>query len=230
MPSVTRKTQASRAERRDLIKARLLAAVESLLAEGENFTELSVERLVSLAGVSRSTFYVYFEDKGELIRAWLTEIISELDVAAQGWWSLGGERGGERGGTVSWADLRVALNRVVLVYRPHTTLMAAAFDAAAYDPAVRDQVDAMMQRNIAGLRKHIRAGQASGSVDAALPAAQTAAWLTWMAERGLHRLIRDARDDELARLVDAYTSIVWNTLYAGAANSPHRPKPAAQTL
>jgi len=154
MPSVTRKTQASRAERRDLIKARLLAAVESLLAEGENFTELSVERLVSLAGVSRSTFYVYFEDKGELIRAWLTEIISELDVAAQGWWSLGGERAASGAATVSWADLRVALNRVVLVYRPHTTLMAAAFDAAAYDPAVRDQVDAMMQRNIAGLRKH----------------------------------------------------------------------------
>ena len=225
MPSVTRKTQASRAERRDLIKARLLAAVESLLAEGENFTELSVERLVSLAGVSRSTFYVYFEDKGELIRAWLTEINSELDVAAQRWWSLGGGQGG----TVSWDDLRVALNRVVLVYRPHTTLMAAAFDAAAYDPAVRDQVDAMMQRNIAGLRKHIRAGQASGSVDAALPAAQTAAWLTWMAERGLHRLVRDAADDELGRLVDAYTSIVWNTLYAGAANGPPRTKPAPQT-
>jgi AcrR family transcriptional regulator len=220
MASVTRKTQASRAERRDLIKARLLAAVESLLAEGENFTELSVERLVSLAGVSRSTFYVYFEDKGELIRAWLTEIISELDVAAQGWWSLGGGQGG----TGSWDELRVALNRVVLVYRPHTTLMAAAFDAAAYDPAVRDQVDAMMQRNIAGLRKHIRTGQAGGSVDAALPAAQTAAWLTWMAERGLHRLVRDAPDDELARLVDAYKSIVWNTLYAGAANR------TAQTL
>src|SRR5882724_12410734 len=107
MPSVTRKTQASRAERRDLIKARLLAAVESLLAEGESFTELSVERLVSLAGVSRSTFYVYFEDKGELIRAWLTEIISELDVAAQEWWSLG--TGGEPNSTVSWKDLRAAL-------------------------------------------------------------------------------------------------------------------------
>jgi len=196
MPSVTRKTQASRAERRDLIKARLLAAVESLLAEGENFTELSVERLVSLAGVSRSTFYVYFEDKGELIRAWLAEIISELDVAAEAWWSLGA--GGGPNSTVSWDDLRAALNRVVTVYRPHTTLMAAAFDAAAYDPGVREQVDTMMQRNIAGLRKHIRAGQAAGYVDERLLPGQTAAWLQWMAERGLHRLIRDATDDELA--------------------------------
>jgi AcrR family transcriptional regulator len=216
---VTRKTQAGRAERRDQIKTRLLAAVEQLLADGQNFTELSVERLVGVAGVSRSTFYVYFEDKGELIRAWLTEIISELEVAARGWWSLSGD--------ATWDDLRAALNRVVLVYRPHTTLMAAAFDAAAYDPAVREQVEEMMQRNIAGLRKHIRTGQAHGTVDATLPAAQTAAWLTWMAERGLHQLVRDAPDEELAVLVDAYTSIVWNTLYAGerpgAARAPvHR--------
>jgi AcrR family transcriptional regulator len=215
MPSVTRKTQGSRAERRDQIKARLLAAVESLLADGENFTELSVERLVSLAGVSRSTFYVYFEDKGELIRAWLAEIISELDVAAQAWWALDGD--------ATWDDLRAALNRVVTVYRPHTTLMAAAFDAAAYDTGVRGQVDEMMQRNIAGLRKHIRTGQRTGSVDERLPAAQTAAWLTWMAERGLHRLVRDAADDELDMLVDAYTSIVWNTLYAGARNGQTEP-------
>ena len=218
MPSVTRKTQGSRAERRDQIKTRLLSAVESLLADGENFTELSVERLVTLAGVSRSTFYVYFEDKGELIRAWLAEIISELDVAAEAWWSLGA--GGGPNSTVSWDDLRAALSRVVTVYRPHTTLMAAAFDAAAYDPGVREQVETMMERNIAGLRKHIRAGQAGGWVDERLLPAQTAAWLQWMAERGLHRLVREATDDELARLVDAYTTIVWNTLYAGARNRP----------
>lgn len=44
MPSVTRKTQSARAERRDQIRSRLLTAVESLLAEGESFTELPVGR------------------------------------------------------------------------------------------------------------------------------------------------------------------------------------------
>ncbi|HZZ45606.1 MAG TPA: TetR/AcrR family transcriptional regulator [Pseudonocardia sp.] len=214
MPSVTRKSQASRAERRDQIRSRLLAAVEQLLADGENFTELSVERLVSLAGVSRSTFYVYFADKGELIRAWLGDIISELEIAAETWWSLG-----RAGSAVTRAEVRAALTRVVEVYRPHTTLMAAAFDAAAYDSGVRDQVDEMMERNIAGLRKHIRNGQQAGFVDERLPAAQTAAWLTWMAERGLHRLVRDADDAELSTLLDAYTGIIWNTLYQGAASS-----------
>ena len=36
------------------------------------------------------------------------------------------------------------------------------------------------------------------------------------AERGLHQLVRTAGDAELERLIDAYTAIVWNTLYAPA--------------
>jgi AcrR family transcriptional regulator len=208
LPSVTRKTQRGRSERREEIRAQLLAAVESLLADGESFTELSVERLASVAGVSRSTFYVYFADKGELIRAWLSDISSRLEVAASRWWAL--DAGAE------WSDLRAALELVVTVYRPHATLMAAAFDASAYDPGVREQVETMMGRNVAGLRKHIRNGQAAGTVDARIPAAPTAAWLTWMAERGLAQLVNGASEAEIAGLVDGYTWIVWNTLYAGA--------------
>lgn len=208
MPSVTRKTQSGRSERREEIRARLLAAVESLLSDGESFTELSVERLASVAGVSRSTFYVYFEDKGELIRAWLSDISSRLEIAASRWWALDAD--------AEWADLRAALELVVTVYRPHATLMAAAFDASAYDAGVREQVESMMGRNVAGLRKHIRNGQAAGTVDARIPAAPTAAWLTWMAERGLAQLVNGASEAEITDLVDGYTWIVWNTLYAGA--------------
>jgi TetR/AcrR family transcriptional regulator, ethionamide resistance regulator len=208
MPSVTRRRQSSREQRREDVRDRLLAVVEDLLAEGESYTELSVERLVSEAGISRSTFYVYFEDKGDLLRSWFTEIEAELEDAAGDWWAL--DAGSRR------EDVRTALDRVVKAYRPHTTLMAAMYDAAAYDPGVRELVEGMMGANIAGLRKHIRAGQREGFIDAALPPQQTAQWLTWMAERGLHQLVRKAGDTELERLIDAYTAIVWNTLYAPA--------------
>ena len=206
MPSVTRRSQSSRAQRREEIRDRLLAVVERLLSEGESYTELSVERLVSEAHLSRSTFYVYFQDKGELLRAWFTEIQAEVESAARDWWALG--RSSTRG------DLRAALSQVVEAYRPHTTLMAAMYDAAAYDQAVRELVEAMMEWNTAGLRKHIKTGQREGFIDPSLPAKETAAWLTWMAERGLHQLVRRAREAELERLIDAYTGIVWNTLYA----------------
>jgi len=206
MPSVTRRSQSSRARRREDIRDRLLAVVERLLEEGESYTEISVERLVSAARLSRSTFYVYFQDKGELLTAWFAEIQAEVENAAHNWWALGPGSGKD--------ELRAALAKVVKTYRPHTTLMAAMYDAAAYDQGVRELVEAMMEWNIAGLRKHIRSGQRDGFIDPELPAQQTAAWLTWMAERGLHQLVRGAGGAELERLIDAYTAIVWNTLYA----------------
>jgi AcrR family transcriptional regulator len=208
MPSVTRKRQSSRAERRDEIRHRLLEVVERLLDEGETFTEISVERMVSQAGLARSTFYLYFQDKGDLLVAWFGEITVELEAAATGWWNLGPD--------ATRQELRTALEGIVNTYRPHTTLMAAMYDAAAYDPEVRGLVTAMMKRNIAGLRKHIKAGQKAGFVDPDLLPDQTAGWLTWMAERGLHQLVRTASDAELDRLIDAYTAIVWNALYAPA--------------
>ncbi|WP_320671876.1 TetR/AcrR family transcriptional regulator [Patulibacter defluvii] len=208
MPSVTRKRQGSRADRRQEIRAKLLAVVERLLDDGESFTEISVERMVSEAGVSRSTFYVYFEDKGDLLTAWFEEIRAEVTEAADAWWALGAE--------ATRDEVRAALDQIVKTYRPHTTLMAAVYDAAAYDANVRDLVTEMMDNNVAGLRKHIKAGQKAGFVDADLLPGQTAGWLTWMAERGLHQLVRTASPAELEKLIDAYTDIVWNTLYAPA--------------
>jgi AcrR family transcriptional regulator len=208
MPSITRKAGSTRAQRRDDIRAKLLAAIEQLLGEGESFTELSVERLVAQAGVARSTFYVYFEDKGELLRAWLEDITGELDASAKRWWRLDA--------TAKYDDLRAALSEIVETYRPHTNLMSAAFDAAAYDAGVREATQGLMTHNAAGLRKHIRTGQREGFVDPNLPAAEVAQWLTWMAERGLHQLVRGADDATVSALVDGYTAIIWNTLYANA--------------
>ncbi len=158
--------------------------------------------------MSRSTFYVYFEDKGDLLRTWFAEVSEDVVDAAADWWALGPD--------ASRDDLRAALTEVVARYRPHTTLMAATYDAAAYDASVRELVTDMMAQNSAALRKHIRAGQKHGSIDPDLLPSQTAAWLTWMAERGFHQLVRGAGDAEVERLIEAYTGIVWNTLYAPA--------------
>jgi TetR/AcrR family transcriptional regulator, ethionamide resistance regulator len=205
MPSVTRRAPASREARRAEARVRLLSAVEQLLADGESFTEVSVERIVAEAGMARSTFYVYFADKGDLLAAWFAEITGELRSAAASWWKLQSP--------LSFGDVRHALAAIVAVYRPHTPLMAAVYDTSAYDPTVRQLVASMMSENIAGLRTHIRRGQRGGLVDPQLHPAETAAWLTWMAERGFHQLVRGAPDAEVARLIDSYARIVWNTLY-----------------
>ena len=66
------------------------------------------------------------------------------------------------------------------------------------------------------MRAHIRRGQKGGWIPGDLLAGETAAWLTWMAERGQHQMVRSAGDAELERLIDAYTDVVWHALYAHA--------------
>jgi hypothetical protein len=81
---------------------------------------------------------------------------------------------------------------------------------------VREAVDDALRRYIDGLRTHIETGQASGFIDPSLPAAETAYWLQWMAERGLHRMLREESESSQERFAEAYAGIVWNSLYAPA--------------
>jgi AcrR family transcriptional regulator len=211
VPSITRRSHGNRAKRRDEVRERLLMVVEQLLDAGESFAEISVERLVAEAGLSRSTFYVYFEDKGDLLRAWFGKVTAELEQASGAWWRLGPE--------VERSDLRAALGQIVGAYRPHTPLMSALYDLSAYDTIAREEVTGMMDANVAGLVKHMRRGQREGWIDPSLQPKETALWLMWMAERGLHQMVRGGDDAEIELLVDAFTDVIWNTLYATTRRS-----------
>ena len=207
MPSITRKTQSSRADRRGQISAKLLAAVERLVDEDETYTELSVERLVNEADVSRSTFYTYFEDKGDLLSSLTESVIAGLLDAASHWWSLPAD--------ASKDDLRDALQRIVDAYLPHQVVMGAVIESASYDARVREQFGVMLQRSIDEVAAHIADGQRNGFIHADLDPQRTSVWLTWMTERGLYQLVAPAKKAEVERLLTSLTDLVWNVLYAG---------------
>jgi AcrR family transcriptional regulator len=194
--------------RRDELRTQVLAIVERQLRSGATYADIAVANLVAEAGISRSTFYAYFVDKTNLLRTWYEEFTQVILDAAQAWWSLDG--------TATKDDVRAALERIIDAYRAHPELMAATHEAIGTDHGVREAVDQAMRNYIGGLRAHIETGQADGFVDPSLPAAETAYWLQWMAERGLHRMLRTESDVDQQRLAQAYAGIVWNTLYAPA--------------
>lgn len=198
----------TRARRREEARARLLHVVERRLRAGETFADIKVGEIVAEARLSRTTFYVYFEDKADLLRTWYDDVSITIMNAAQTWWALGP--------TADREDLRTALAGIVAAYRPHPELMAATHEAIGYDQDVRQSVNTAMENYIVGLTAHIEQGQTAGFVDPALPPRDTAYWLQWMAERGLHRMVRNESSDRTDALLDAYTLIVWNTLYAPA--------------
>ena len=204
-------TQKHGQARRDQLRRQVLSIVEQQLRSGATYADVNVASVVAEAGISRSTFYAYFVDKTTLLRTWYAEFAQVILDAAQAWWSLDA--------TATKEDVRTALERIMDAYRAHPELMAATHEAIGTDHGVREAVDDAMRRYIDGLRTHIETGQANGFIDPSLPAAETAYWLQWMAERGLHRMVRAESRSSQDRLAEAYTSIVWNTLYAPTRQS-----------
>jgi AcrR family transcriptional regulator len=196
------------ATRRHQVMARLLLAVEELFDEGETFGELTVERLISEAGLSRSTFYSYVGDKSELLQALAADVIEELLDSAADWW--------ERDAPASKAELSDALRRMISTYMRHRVIIGALGDMAASDAGVRQQFLALMGRSAARIARHIANGQKAGFVSRELDPVATATWLNWTTERGLSMLVAPAAGPERERMHTAMTDMYWNLLYEGA--------------
>lgn len=176
-------------ERRAATRREILAALRRLLEQGAPVAGLSVERIVSEAGVSRATFYVHFTGKAELITAlsdedmepWLAEALPVLaDPTAD----------------------REAFHRVVrgLVanWRAHAAVSAALVELAEYDEAVREAWNGVVERLAHQLAAHLRRRWAGR--DEADPEL-IAQLLSWMVERVCHQMVGRgdrATDDEVA--------------------------------
>lgn len=207
-------------QRRREIRDRLLAAIETLAADGDTYSTVSVEKLATAAGISRATFYIYFEGKADLLQAWFAETLEELATAAQQWWSLGVEATPD--------DLAAALNAFLDVYLAHGGLMAAINDEATQNDELRDTLAGAIQQGIDGLRDHIERGQAEGFVDPDLLAAETAAWLVWLIERGMNQVLASADETQAPLLRRDLTTMMWHVLYAGSPARSPAAKPAAR--
>lgn len=209
MRSVVR-THQGREHRRDELRAELSGAMERMLDAGVSFSELSVERLCQEAGISRGTFYLYFEDKGELLSAAASAALHELGDTTQFWWHLPAGSGKD--------ELREAFRRTFDLYREHRAVMAAITEVAAHDAGMAANLQSIVAWAAHETAAHIQRGIDEGRVDPDVDPQATADWLCWMFERGLYGVAsgRDEEDPEL--LLDAITGLIWNSLYRGAGH------------
>ncbi|HEY1973844.1 MAG TPA: TetR/AcrR family transcriptional regulator [Pseudonocardia sp.] len=192
---------------RGQVISRLKEALERSLAGGGNYSELDVETLAKEAGLSRSSFYVYFESKVELIREIADDVITGVIDLGSSWWELSD--------TATKSDLRAALERMHRAYRAQAALVGVFVEATAYDPRIREEYQSLVRRSRRRIEEHIREGQARGAVRAGIDPDTTATWLTALLSRGSHELIRTAAPTQFGRRITALTDIIWATLYEG---------------
>jgi TetR/AcrR family transcriptional regulator, ethionamide resistance regulator len=204
MPSVTRPDRSSRKDRREAMERRVMDATEQLLQDGASFTELSVEKLAEAVGISRSTFYVHFEDKSDLARRMTKTVLAELETVSREWWSTADSADQER--------LKAALGSIIDVYRRRGAAFTMVVETAAYDATVAEEVRGLMQNIIEATRQAIELGQAAGVMRNVEPV-ETAAVLTWMVERAGYQLVRMSTPDGDAKIVSVLTDVIWSTLY-----------------
>ncbi|HEY6577614.1 MAG TPA: TetR/AcrR family transcriptional regulator [Mycobacterium sp.] len=208
MPSVTRKPQAKRQERREQIERRLLDATERLMADGASFTELSVDRLATEAGISRASFYIYFQDKGHLLRRLTGQVFDDLAKDGDRWWSVAQRR--------RPTDVRAAVTAIIASYRRHQPLLLAINEMAAYDAMVGANYNEVLGDIATRMAAVIEQGQQDGAIRADLPAATTASSLTLMVERACHQNLPGRPQSYDAELATTLTQIIWGALYLEA--------------
>jgi AcrR family transcriptional regulator len=205
MPSVTRKPQATRQQRREQMERRLLDATERLMRDGASFTELSVDRLATEAGISRASFYIYFEDKGHLLRRLAGQVFGDLTSGAERWWG------------VAWRhdpdDVRAAMAGIIESYRRHQPVLVALNEMAAYDPPTAETYRELLTAISRRMTRVIEDGQADGSIRRELAAATTASALTWMVERACQQNLPVKARDYDAELAATLAEIIWGALY-----------------
>lgn len=194
-----------KAARRQRIVGELLPVVEGLLEE-QSYFDLKVEQIIQRAGMARSTFYRYFNDKGELLLAVSEPATAEILAAASGIWALRPPFDRD--------DVARAARKAIERYRPHALLMNAMVETSGHDPAVREAFNNAWTDALRGEAEHIRLGQQEGWIRAELDPVETAGWLVWMVERGMYQLVPDAGGKALDRLTRSFTAILWHTLYA----------------
>jgi AcrR family transcriptional regulator len=179
--------------------------MEELLGEGTPYAALSVERIATRAGISRTAFYFYFADKRELLMRLASALSDELYREADAWWSGAGDGS---------QQLTAAVGKIAAVYRVHRPLVCAIVEVSAYDEVVGPFWRALVGRFVEASAERIRSEIAAGRADAGLGAGATSFALVWMTERALYQmLVQDASvcDEELVRAL----ARIWTTTVYG---------------
>jgi AcrR family transcriptional regulator len=130
----------SRIEEKE-IRRQLLLDTALRFFDSKGFAATTVDDIVSAAGATRTTFYLHFRSKAEVMRA-LLERVTEQTIGSADSELTAVVRDGDPGQITEW------LRRAPDLWEVLRTYLNAAHEAATMDPEVRSIVEAWIQTAI----------------------------------------------------------------------------------
>jgi TetR/AcrR family transcriptional regulator, ethionamide resistance regulator len=155
-----------------------LSATERLLSE-RRLDDLTVVDIVEEAGISRATFYVYFESKHAPVAALAQEVLAELTEELWGAWLAADEPATESLMADHWLQ-------TIARWREHQDVLVAAAHGWRTQPEAYALWGATLQRLVARVADWIERARAVHSAPAGLDASALAAALMWLDESAIY--------------------------------------------
>jgi TetR/AcrR family transcriptional regulator, ethionamide resistance regulator len=188
----------------DRRRAALLAAMDALLREGD-YESVTIADIAARAGVTRSAFYFYFENKAACVAALGTEMYRETVAAADHLFTEAGE---------PRQRIRDMVESLFAVWESHVYLYRAVLEASRTSSAIRDTWDGYRETFVAPVAAMIDEERAAGRAPAGPDAETLAALLLELSDRTLERL--DVADPAgIERRAEALTTIWRRSIFAG---------------
>lgn len=168
---------------------------------------VSIDDLAKRAGLSRSSFYFYFESKWQVLFAMLGPVAEDVFTASR----LIFER------PVDMAPqeaIEQAAAEVVAVWDRHGHILREVGDAVGAEPELRAQWDSILGQFIEAAAAAIERDRAAGVAVDGPPARALAAALMWMGERNLGLMsLRSASAIRAEDIVETIATVWLRTIF-----------------
>ncbi len=215
VPILSRRTNDEDEERRAAVEGRVFDATESLLSDGTAYAGLSIERITSAAGLSRTGFYDYFRDKRDLLMRLFESRFKPIYGATERFVA---------NPELGPLDVGPALRFFFDFVREHQAVFAACVEASGYDEVVAEFCQRLCGGVIETVAVRLAREQAAGRVlDMDVrPTVFALVWSTWNTCYELLRhgdsLPPEERMD--SEQVVAALALIWSRSIWGAEPAP----------
>jgi TetR/AcrR family transcriptional regulator, ethionamide resistance regulator len=191
----------------DLKERAILATCELLLGE-KPLREIGVDELAAGAGISRPSFYFYFESKNAVLRALVERLADEMYAEAESWLQREGDS----------PDLTISrsIEAAAQQWREHGPVLRAAVQAWGSVPELGAFWEDIVRRFVDQSAARITDERAAGAAPPGPDPEALAKALIWMNERCFYTssLGTDPSLSE-AELVPTLTAIWLRSIFAG---------------